>query len=109
MLGKGDAATAQKPTDEQDGPSGLRMLTIGPSQKYAVISGKVVRLGGTVEGAKLVEVKPNSIVLQSPEGAKQTVGLYENITITKVPPESAGSPKAAKGKDSAKGTKKENR
>jgi hypothetical protein len=71
-----------------------------------VIDGKVVRVGSMIEGAKLVEVRPNSIVLQSPEGAKETVGLYPGITITKVQPES--ELKAAK-RESAKGSKKENR
>jgi hypothetical protein len=105
----GQAALAGPDASEQENSSRLQMVTIGPAQKYAIISGRVVRIGGTIEGAKLVEVRPNSIVLQSPEGAKETVGLYQNITITKVPPETAGSSKAARGKDSAKGTKKENR
>jgi hypothetical protein len=91
-----------------EGDSGLRMVTVGPAQKYAVIGGKVVHVGGMIEGAKLVEVRPNSIVLQSPEGSKQNISLYSGIEIKKVQPEPAQTSKAARGKD-AKGSKKENR
>jgi hypothetical protein len=104
----GQAALPGLDAAEEESSSRLQMVTIGPAQKYAIINGRVVRIGGAVEGAKLVEVRPNAIVLQSPEGAKETISLYQNITITKVPPESAASSKSAKGKD-AKGMKKENR
>ena len=103
------AATLADHNAEEETSSRVQMVTIGPAQKYAIISGRVVRIGGTIEGAKLVEVRPNSIVLQSPEGAKETVELYPGITIKKVQPVAAASSKAAKGKESAKGSKKENR
>jgi MSHA biogenesis protein MshK len=59
----------------------LQMLRIGPSQEYALIGGRVVRLGGTVDGAKLVEIRRDAVVLQPAEGGRETISLYPGIRI----------------------------
>lgn len=64
---------------EADPSARLQMLN--PSKQYAIIGGKVVKLGGMVDGAKLVEIRNDAIVLQTPEGAKETVSLYPGIRI----------------------------
>ena len=45
-------------TSEQDAAPRLQLLLIGPSRKYAIISGQEVKLGGTYKDSKLVAVRP---------------------------------------------------
>ncbi len=103
------------PATEEDNTPRVQMLSIGKSQKYAVISGRVVRVGGMIDGAKLVEVRPNAVILQSPEGTRETINLYPGIEIRAAKSRDAAQAKEstgkAKGREGASGnaSKKENR
>ena len=93
---------------EADSAPRVQMLSIGPSRKYAVISGRVVRVGGMIDGAKLVEVRPNAVVLQSAEGARETINLYPGVEIRSVKPRDSAHatepPVKAKGREGTSGS-----
>lgn len=54
--------------------SGLRVLVIGPSRRFAIIDGKMIRQGDTYNGAKLVGIQPDGVVLQK-DGSKEKLGM----------------------------------
>ena len=79
----------------------LKLQMLNPSQQYAVINGKAVRLGGMVEGAKLVEIRNDGVVLQSPEGVKETISLYPGVRIRLVNGPQAGDVPKGKVREGA--------
>jgi len=53
---------------------GVRVLVIGPARKFAIIDGQMVRQGETYNGAKLVSVRPEGVVLQR-DGSKERLSM----------------------------------
>jgi MSHA biogenesis protein MshK len=65
-------------------PSRLQSVLISPARKLAVIDGKTVSLGGTVEGATLVAIRESEVVLQ--KGAeRETLKLNPGVQMKPVP------------------------
>jgi MSHA biogenesis protein MshK len=78
--------SAEQPGDAQaaQGGSRLQSVLISPGRKLAVIDGKTVPLGGTVEGATLVAIRESEVVLQ--KGAeRETLKLYPGVQMKLVP------------------------
>jgi MSHA biogenesis protein MshK len=79
--GQGGAATeaemsAQRPKE------GLQTIIIAPGHRLAVINGQTVPLGGSYAGAKLVEIREDSVVLQGAQGTK-IMELFPKVNIRK--------------------------
>lgn len=65
-------------------PSRLQSVLISPARKLAVIDGRTVSLGGTVEGATLVAIRESEVVLQ--KGAeRETLKLNPGVQMKPVP------------------------
>lgn len=96
-------ATQPKPPGvaaaEQDAQPVVQMLVIGKTQKYAIISGQKVRLGDDFRGSRLVEIKPDGVVLQN-DSATQTLKTRPGIEKKVIAPKASG----AAGKPASKGT-----
>lgn len=68
--------------------SGLQSVFISPTHRVAIINGQTVELGGMIDGAKLVEISQDHVVLRGAEG-KKVLSLFEDVTI-KLKPAAAG-------------------
>lgn len=55
---------------EAGSASGLRMLVIGKSRKFAVIDGQVVRPGDAYNGSRVLAIKPDSVLIEGSDGPK---------------------------------------
>ena len=81
-----------------EGPPQLQSLLIGPSRKYAIIDGQLVGVGDTFRDARVVEVTPTGVVLNSERGT-QTLNLFPNVEKRSVKPVAADTgPAPAKAK-----------
>ena len=58
----------------QVAPSGLQVLVLGPTRKFAIIDGQLVRLGETYKGAKLVGFHADGVVMQK-DGSKEMLSM----------------------------------
>ncbi|HEX7642669.1 MAG TPA: MSHA biogenesis protein MshK [Burkholderiaceae bacterium] len=56
----------------------LQSILIAPTHRLAVISGKTVYVGDSVEGAKVASIAENEVVLQSGKG-RQVLRLYPSL------------------------------
>ena len=54
--------------------SGVQVIVVGPARKFAIINGQLVRYGQTYNGAKLVGIAPESVVLQK-DGSKEKLSM----------------------------------
>ncbi|MDH5534224.1 MAG: MSHA biogenesis protein MshK [Betaproteobacteria bacterium] len=72
MLGSDSAAlgTSSAPV--------LQSVIISPAGKAAIINGEMVRLGGTIGGARLVSVLESEVVLKE-GGEEQVLKLYPGV------------------------------
>jgi hypothetical protein len=50
----------------QDESSGVQLILIGASRRFALIDGQVVKAGDAYNGSKVVAIKPNEVVTQDP-------------------------------------------
>jgi MSHA biogenesis protein MshK len=70
--------------DRPVAPSRLQSVLLSPSRKLAVIDGKTVSLGATVDGATLVAIRESEVVLQ--KGAeRETLKLNPGVHMKPVP------------------------
>jgi len=56
------------------GPA-LQSILIAPSHRFAVISGKTVTVGDNYEGAKVISIAENEVILQNGK-SRQVMRLY---------------------------------
>jgi len=78
--GAGGQASAAAPVEAV--PHGLQSIIISPQYRAAIINGETVRLGGKVGNSTLVEVRENSVVLQSAQG-RRVLELFPKVGIKK--------------------------
>ena len=75
---------------------GVRVLVIGPTRKFAIIDGQMVRLGASYNGAKLVSIQSGGVVLQK-DGSKEKLSMNpaveKKVRVTK---SATGKPKLKK-------------
>lgn len=62
------------PAASNNAASGLQVLVVGPARKFAIIDGQLVRYGETHNGAKLVGVRPEGVVMQK-DGSKEILSM----------------------------------
>ena len=70
-------------------PPLLQMLLVGPSRKYAIIGGQVLKIGDTYNGSTVVAIKSDSVVLQSND-VMQTLQMHPAIEKTVIKPKAPG-------------------
>jgi len=56
-----------------------------PDRRLALIEGRIVRVGDMVAGAKVVDILPNAVVVESPERGRRALGLRQPGTTARVP------------------------
>ena len=54
--------------------AGVQVIVVGPTRKFAIINGQLVRYGQSYNGAKLVGIAPESVVLQK-DGSKEKLSM----------------------------------
>jgi len=54
--------------------AGLKVIVIGPSRKFAVIDGQLVPFRGTYNGARLVSIHPDGVVMQR-DGSREKLSM----------------------------------
>jgi hypothetical protein len=68
---------------------GVQIIVTGPARKFAIIDGQLVRYGVAHNGAKLVGIRPESVVLQK-DGNRETLSMspavVKNINVSKPVP-----------------------
>ena len=52
----------------------VQVLVIGPTRKFAIVGGQTVRLGETFNGAKLVGILSDGVVMQK-DGSKEKLSM----------------------------------
>jgi|GEM_PF-2347722 len=62
----------------------LTGIRIDAEDRTAIVNGHLIRVGDTVEGAKLLEIDPASVTLQY-EHRRLTLRLFERVSKTAVP------------------------
>ncbi|MBS0370704.1 MAG: hypothetical protein JSS57_16085 [Proteobacteria bacterium] len=73
------STTAAAPSP--DASSGLQLILIGPSRRFALIDGQVVKPGDTYNGSKVVAIKPDEVVAQdASKSVELTPGVKKVIT-----------------------------
>jgi len=85
--------TAAQPggaADANGAEASVRVLVIGPARKFAIVDGQVMRYGDTYNGAKLVGIAHDGVVMQR-EGSR--VKLSMSPAVEKKP--RVSKPKAA--------------
>lgn len=76
--GMGAAGTA--PPHMAPNVKGLTSVIISPARCAAIIDGKTVNLGGTHDGARLVEITAGAVVLESGKG-RRTLELFHGVGV----------------------------
>lgn len=92
--GDGVAEPAVRPKE------GLQTIIIAPGHRVAIINGQTVPLGGNYAGAKLVEIREDSIVLQGAQGTK-VMELFQKVNIKKSKARSAAGAHESEGSTGA--------
>jgi len=72
-------------------PLGLQSILISKTRRAAIIDGKTVELGGKYDGAKLIEVAEDRVVLQGAHG-RQVMTLFPDVKMTGKPQVEVKSP-----------------
>ena len=54
--------------------SGVQVIVVGPARKFAIIDGQLVHYGHTHNGARLVGIAPESVVLLK-DGSKEKLSM----------------------------------
>ena len=65
------SAAAASVTHDPASTSGLRVLVTGGSRQLATIDGKLVRVGDTVNGMRVLQIGPKGVVLKGEAGARE--------------------------------------
>lgn len=68
----------------------VQMVLVGPSRKYAVIEGQMLKPGGQIDQWRLTHITAKGVVLKSDTGA-QTISAYPSVQ-KKVVLEKASAP-----------------
>lgn len=94
------AAQAPVPGNEAAGPdnapAGVQVIVIGPTRKFAIIDGQMVRFGHSYNGAKLVGIRPEGVVLQK-DGVKEKLSMSPAVTkMVRVPKPTPGGVQSGK-------------
>ncbi len=84
---------------------GLLSVIISPTRCAAIIDGKTVKLGEQHEGAQLVEVNANGVVLQGRNG-RRTLNLFPGVGVRITAPEASARKSVSCTLDNQKDNKK---
>ncbi len=82
---------------DHDVSSGMQLILIGRSRKFAIIDGRVVKPGDTYKGSKVLDIKPGEVVVQDASKSLKLTPSVEKKVIMSVPLRKTGGA-ASKGK-----------
>ncbi|MDN3921694.1 hypothetical protein [Roseateles violae] len=71
-----------------DAGAGLRVTLVGPTRRLAVIDGETLKIGNIHNGARLLDIRSNGVVLLK-DGQRETLSM--SPAVVKTPKASAGS------------------
>lgn len=87
-------------TTTQEAPTGVQLIKIGPTKKFALVNGQIVMPGKIFNGSKVVDIKPDGVVTQNASRSlKLLPAVRKNVVSSKSPKESRD--KEVKNKKSA--------
>ncbi len=69
----------------QDDSSGVNMIVIGPTRKFAVIDGRVVKLGDTYNGSQVLDIKSGEVVVRDASKSLKLTPAVEKRVVTPAP------------------------
>lgn len=79
-LNSSGTGSAVEVAPEDAVPRGLQSVIISPQYRAAIINGATVPLGGKYGDSRLVEVRENSVVLQSAQG-RRVLELFPKVSV----------------------------
>lgn len=78
-----ETATATPPVAAAD-PE-IASILHSPDRRLALIDGRIIRVGDTVDGSKVVDILPNAVVLESAARGRRTLALKRPGATTNTP------------------------
>ncbi|UCD69108.1 MAG: hypothetical protein JSW48_03170 [Betaproteobacteria bacterium] len=92
------AFAATKATTKSVAPKTMTLQTvlISPQRRTAVINGKVMSLGDTIDGYRLAEIRESEVVMKGSKGTR-TLRLYPGVS--KAAATQAAKPEKTKGRE----------
>jgi len=88
------------PGSQRDAPSGLQLILIGESRKFAIINGQIVKPGKLYNGSRVIDIKSDGVVVRDRSKSLKLIPSVKKSVITSDPPKKSRS-KARKSKKSA--------
>ena len=80
-------------TTSQEAPTGVQLIKIGPTKKFALVNGQIVMPGKTFNGSKVLDINPDGVVTRdASKSLKLIPAVRKNIV-------SSTSPKKSRGKE----------
>jgi hypothetical protein len=61
------------------------MIVIGPTRKFAVVDGRVVKLGDTYKGSKVLDIKSDEVVVRDASKSLKLTPAVEKKVVTSAP------------------------
>jgi len=71
----GDLAAAPVPDPQPEQPLAVVSILHSPQRRLAIVNGRIVREGDRVDGATIRAIEPRAVVLETADGARQTIEL----------------------------------
>ncbi len=65
------------PTDLPDS-AGARVTVLGPTKRFAVVDGQVVKVGDVIKGAKVIAISAQTVTLQE-NGSRRVLSLTPGV------------------------------
>lgn len=78
-------------TTTQESPTGVQLIKIGPTKKFALVNGQIVMPGKIFNGSKVVDIKPDGVVTQNASQSLKLLPAVRKNVISSTPPQQSKS------------------
>jgi hypothetical protein len=73
-------------TTSQETPSGVQLIKIGPTRKFALVNGQVVMPGKALNGSKVLDINPDGVVTRDASKSLKLIPAVSKKNVTSAPP-----------------------
>jgi hypothetical protein len=73
-------------TSNQEAPSGVQLIKIGPTKKFALVNGQVVMPGKALNGSKVLDITSDRVVTQDASKSLKLIPSVSKKNVTSAPP-----------------------
>jgi hypothetical protein len=73
-------------TTSQEAPSGVQLIKIGPTKKFALVNGQVVTPGKAFNGSKVLDINPDGVVTRDASKSLKLIPAVSKKNVTSAPP-----------------------